>query len=44
MEASKTVPIISEAVKPKNPLPPFDCRDILFEVLEHVMLTDEERF
>jgi len=43
MEASKTELIISEAAKPKNSPPPFDCKEFVLEVLEHVLLTDEER-
>jgi hypothetical protein len=30
-------------VKARNPPPPFDCRDIILELLEHVILTDEQR-
>ena len=44
MEAS-TVPIISEtqSVKVRNHPPPFDCKEIILELLEHVILTDEQR-
>jgi hypothetical protein len=40
-----TAPIISEtqSVKLRNPPPPFDCREIILELMEHVILTDEQR-
>ena len=40
-----TAPIISEtqSVKARNPPPPFDCREIILELMEHVILTDEQR-
>jgi hypothetical protein len=38
-------PIISETqgVKARNPPPPFDCRDFILELMEHVILTDDQR-
>ncbi len=33
----------TQSVKARNPPPPFDCRDIILELLEHVILTDEQR-
>ena len=38
-------PIISEtqSVKARNPPPPFDCRDFILELMEHVILTDDKR-
>jgi len=38
-------PIISEtqSVKARNPPPPFDCRDFILELMEHVILTDDQR-
>jgi hypothetical protein len=42
MEASSTLIIPEAAVMAKNPPPPFDCREIILDILTQVLRTDEE--